>query len=106
MGQFKSRMMQDEQDSDLKEFLSNLLKKEELQVAIEGITKQVIDKGVDSMSEIQRNTINNFVDGYKKKHPCKRCTNDNVSSLSDYIEIADEKLCPICQYELAQLEKD
>ncbi len=99
-------MLKDEYDEDLRSFLEKLLERDELKGALQGIAKQVIAKGVKSMSEKQRSTVDSFVEGYKKNNECEMCSNGNVSALTDYIEIADEGICSMCQYDKEKYMKD
>ncbi len=106
MGRAKQQMMDDEVNDDLVEFLRILSEREELKGALNGIAKQVIAKGADSMSDKQQAVVEKFVEYYKSNNECQRCVNGNVSKLTDYIEIADEGLCPMCQYDKEQQMKD
>lgn len=106
MGRAKQQMMDNEYDNEVAEFLQKLLDRDELKGTIEGISRQVIDKGVDSMSEKQKFVFDNFVNDYKKKNECECCVNGNISSLSDYIEVAEEGKCPMCQYDEERLMED
>lgn len=90
-------MFDNEQNDDLIDFLTQLLEQDELNGAVEGIAKQVIDKGVELMSEKQKSAIDGFVENYKSKFECERCSNGNVSSLSDYIFLSENDLCPMCE---------
>lgn len=84
-------------NDELVEFLKMLLERQELTGVIQGIAKQVTTRGVDSMTDTQRGIVNNYVQSYKSKNECNVCSNDNVSDLTDYIEIADEGVCATCQ---------
>jgi hypothetical protein len=108
MGQVKQHMLDQEYNSDLTEFLKELIDREEINDVPLGIAKQVVDKGVDSMSEKQKIVIEGFVESYKKDIVCERCSNGNVSNLTDYISIKDNTwdLCPMCQYDKEQFMKD
>lgn len=106
MGQVKDKMLDDHQDNDLVDFLTQLIKREELSGAIAGIAKQVISQGVRSMSHPQKSAIDSFVESYKKNHECERCLSDNVTDLTDYIAVADQGLCPMCQYDYDQMMKE
>ena len=89
MGQVKNRMFEEEYNSDLIDFLSAVIEREEIDGVALGIAKQVLDKGVQSMSEKQKKVIDNFVDYYKKGIECEMCMNGNVSNLTDYIFIKE-----------------
>lgn len=106
MGRAKQAMFDNENNDDLIEFLKQLIETEEITGVANGIAKQVIDKGVDSMSEKQKSVIDNLVDGYRKKNECKRCSNGNVDSLTDYLFIAKNGLCPMCEYDREKFMKD
>jgi len=101
MGQVKDRMFEEEYNSDLSDFLKEVINREEIDGVALGIAKQVLDKGVQSMSEKQKKVIDNFVDYYKKGIECERCMNGNVSNLTDYIFIKENShdLCPMCEYD-------
>lgn len=99
MGQAKQHMMDKAANDELVDFLQMLLEREELAGALNGIAKQVTTQGSESMKDTQRSVVNNYVESYKLKHECEMCSNDNVSNLIDYIEIADEGICPTCQYD-------
>lgn len=108
MGQVKQRMFEEEHNADLTDFLKELIEREEIKDAALGIAKQVIDKGVDSMSEKQKSVIENVVDYYTKNVECERCLNGNVTTLTDYIFIKDNShgLCSMCEYDREQFMKD
>jgi len=99
MGIVKQKMLDDEYDNDLINFLKQLLEREELNGAIDGIAKQVVTKGVKSMTGNQKPAIDSFVENYKEEHVCERFSNENVGSLTDYIFIAENGLCPACEYD-------
>ncbi|WP_310395547.1 hypothetical protein [Hymenobacter sp.] len=98
MGQAKQQLMDKAANDELIDFLKLLLDREELSGALNGIAKQVVTKGAESMTDTQRSVVEGYLESYKSKHECEVCSNDNVSSLTDYIEIADEGVCPTCQY--------
>jgi hypothetical protein len=106
MGRAKEQMLRDEYDEDFTSFLKTLLEQDRLQGALQGIAKQAISKGVNSLSEKQKEVVDNFIEQYKEKNVCERCSNGNVSSLSDYIEIADDGLCSMCQYDREKYMRD
>ena len=97
MGQAKQQLMDKAADDELVDFFQLLLEREELSGAIEGIAKQIVAKGTESMVGAQNSVVENYVESYKSKHECEVCSNDNVSELTDYINIADEGVCPMCQ---------
>lgn len=106
MGQAKQWMMENEENNDLIEFLKTLDERDELSGTIAGITKQIIAKGVDSMSSKQEKAIDLFVNSYKNDHECEMCVDGNIGSLNDYIHIADEGLCPSCKYSKEKYMRD
>ena len=108
MGQVKQRMFKEEHNADLTDFLKELIEREEIKDAALRIAKQVLDKGVDSMSEKQKSVIENFVDYYTKNVECERCSNGNVTTFTDYIFIKDNShgLCSMCEYDREQFMKD
>lgn len=99
MGQAKQHLMDKAANDELVDFFQQLLEREELSGAVEGIAKQIVARGTESMVGAQRSVVENYVESYKSKHECEICSNDNVSELTDYIEIADEGVCPTCQYD-------
>jgi len=84
-------------NNELIDFLEQLITREELESAAFGISKQVIDKGAKSMSPKQKYVINNLVENYKKKTECELCKDGNIGSLTDYIYIVDNGVCPTCK---------
>ena len=108
MGIVKQRMFEEEYNNDLIDFLKEIIDREEIKDVALGIAKQVLDKGVDSMSEKQKNVIENFVEYYTKNIECERCSNGNVSTLTDYIFIQENShgLCSMCEYDREQFIKD
>ena len=99
MGQAKRQMEENEANGNLIEFLEELLKQDSLTGALEGIAKQVVDKGIESMTARQNEVIESFVEKFKKDHECDRCSNGNVTSLLDLIFIEENGLCPMCEYD-------
>lgn len=99
MGFVKQQMLDDEAHAELVDFLKELDSRDELQGALSGIAKQAIGKGVRSLSDKQKAVIDSFVDNYRRNHTCEMCSNGNVSTLMDYIEIEDEGICSMCQYD-------
>jgi len=98
MGIETERIINNEGYEDLADFLQQLLEREELEdPTVKGIAKQTIDRGIDSLSEKQKDVIYKTADKYKTKHKCELCSNDNVSGLMDYINIADFGICPTCE---------
>ena len=108
MEQVKQKMLEKEHNSDLEDFLKELIDREEIQDVALGIAKQVLHKGVESMSEKQETVINNFINYYRKNIECAKCANGNVANLTDYIFIKENShgLCPMCEYDRGQFMKD
>jgi len=106
MGQAKKQMMEEEKYSDVEEFLSALMSKDELNPALTGITKQIKSKGLKSLTENQRKAVDNLITFYENKHKCERCSNGNVSSLIDLIEVAENGLCSTCEYDREKFMRD
>lgn len=106
MGIAKQSMLDDKENNDLIDFLERLIETDEISGIANGIAKQVIDKGVDSMSEKQKSIIDNLVDSYRKNNECERCLNGNISILTDYLFIAENGLCPMCEYDKEKVMKD
>ena len=76
-------------DEDYQSFFKELLAREEIIDPLKGIAKQLIGKGYASLSETQKRIVEKFIEGYKEKHICDMCKNGNVSSLQDYLYVAD-----------------
>lgn len=106
MGRVKQAMYEEEENNDLIDFLNQLIAREEITGAALGIAKQVVNKGVNSMTERQKSVIDNLTEGIKRNNICERCSNGNVSILTDYLYISENKLCPMCQYDEEQFMKD
>lgn len=110
MGRAKEKMMEDEllkhQNEELKDFFSKLLERKEIEDPLAGIAKQLIGQGYESLSPKQQQIVNKFIDGYKRSHSCDRCVNGNVSSLADYLHLADNPLCPTCEYDEQRFMED
>ena len=93
------QQMQSEHDQDTIDFFKRLKDRDELKGVVEGVAKQAIGKGLNSLSAKQETVLESFINDYSKKNECERCVNGNVSSLTDHIEIADNGLCPMCEYD-------
>jgi hypothetical protein len=106
MGQAKAAMMEDEDNLGLVEFMEELIKRDELIDPAAGIAKQVIAKGVNSLSDKQKVVIEKVVDIYKRKNKCEICVDGNISCLSDYIYINENGLCPMCEYDREKFMRD
>lgn len=96
MGRAKEAMFENEANADLINFLKVLLEQDGLTGAIQGIAKFAVANGVKAMSEKQKNAIDSFVENYKSKYECEVCLNGNVSSLTDYVFLSENTLCPMC----------
>jgi len=103
MGQTKDVWMDNQENSDLIDFLENLSDVES-PPSIIGIKKQVLNRGINSMTQAQSKTLNDFVQRYKKNNQCNRCGDDNIDHLSDYIFVSIHGLCPLCQHEWNKYE--
>ncbi|MDY3339547.1 hypothetical protein PG279_10220 [Riemerella anatipestifer] len=99
MGRVKQQMFDDEFNQDMEFFLKQLDEREEISGAVQGIYKQLRAKGFESLSKSQKNTLDKFTESYKKQNVCEVCENGNISSLTDYIEIADNGICSMCEYD-------
>ena len=106
MGRFKQSIFDNEHNQNLIDFLNILLDRDELKGAIEGITKQINGKGIESLTEHQKVVIENFANYYSTNYECEVCSNGNVSNYSDYIEISETGICPMCQYDKEKLMRD
>jgi hypothetical protein len=106
MSYVKRWLMENEYNQELVDFLQQLLEEGELYGAIEGITKQIIDRGVESLKGNQRPAIDSFVEDYTKNISCERCDNGNVSVLTDYLYIKENDFCPMCDYDREKFMRD
>lgn len=106
MGQAKRAMEENEANGNLVEFLEEMLKRDEFSGALEGIAKQVVAKGVNSMTSKQSAVVEKFVEGYREKNECDRCSNGNVTSLTDLIFISENGLCPMCDNDREKFMRD
>jgi hypothetical protein len=106
MGQVKHAMEENEANGNLVEFLEELLRQDAFIGALQGIAKQAVGKGLKSLSPTQRDVVDKFVTGYKNAHECPRCSNGNVSSLTDLIFIAEKDLCPMCESDREKFMRD
>ncbi len=95
-----------ENEREITDFFEELLTRDELSGAIEGIAKQIVGKGEDSITGRQREVIDNYIQIYEKNNHCDRCSNGNVTCLTDLVYIADNKLCPMCDYDREKFMKD
>ena len=95
-----------ENNRDITDFFEELLKREALTGAIEGIAKQIVGKGENSMTSRQREVVDSFIQAYEKKNHCDRCGNGNVTCLTDLIFIADYELCPMCDADREKYMRD
>ena len=99
MGSVKQWMMENEENKNLEDFLNELKAMDELEGVILGITKQIEDKGVGSLTGKQRPAIESFVRNYTKGVECDICVDGNISVLTDYIYIQENGICPACNYD-------
>jgi FixJ family two-component response regulator len=106
LGRAKAAMMNIEDNQDLVDFLKTLLEQELFTDALAGIAKQATSKGIESLSERQRDVVDKFIENYKNRNVCEKCSNGNVSSLSDYIRMSEIGLCPMCEYDKERLMEE
>ena len=110
MGQAKKMLMELEEmgrvNDDIFDFFSELNRREALHGAIAGITAQMLDKGIDTLSEKQREALESYAEDFKYKHPCYPCEHDNTSRLMDYIEIMDDGMCPSCRASFERFQEN
>lgn len=95
-----------ENDRDIADFFEELLRREALTGAIEGIAKQIIGRGENSMTGRQRAVVDNFIQAYENNNQCDRCGNGNVTSLTDLIFISENGLCPMCDNDREKFMRD
>lgn len=106
MGQAKNRLMENQDGGDLPSFLEELLKQDAFKGALEGIAKRTVDKGEESLTSKQKAVLDSYVNRYKKSNVCEVCENDNVTMLSEYIHIAENGVCPTCEYDREKYMRD
>jgi len=108
MGRAKEIMMENDANEEVVDFLKELLRRDAFEGALKGIAKKVISQGIKSMSEKQKSVVDEFIANYKKNHSCERCSNGNISSLSDLIAIEDNSfgLCAMCEYDRVRQEEE
>ena len=82
-------------DSEYTDFLEQLVQMDCLEGPSLGITKQVIDKGEESLSEKQLSAFKKHVlDAYTKPN-CERCGN-NIQWSEMYDAMTEHGLCGYC----------
>ncbi|MFD0931299.1 hypothetical protein ACFQ0R_01675 [Psychroflexus salinarum] len=106
MGIAEQVMLDKEYNDDLIEFLKGLLENNELTGSAQGISKLVIDKGVDSVSKKQKYVIDSIIDTYRDKYACETCSNGNIARLTDHLFIAEYGLCPMCDNDREKFMED
>lgn len=108
MGRMKSLMIENEnkENEDITSFLKELLAREEISGALAGITKQISSRGIKSMTGNQKATVEKFIKAYSQNNECEGCQNMNISQLTDLIYVSENGICPMCEYDRAQLMKD
>lgn len=106
MGIVKQQMFDDEYNQQMKDFLSQLNERDELSGAVLGIYRQLITKGFKSLSELQNKTLKSFSESYSEQNTCSVCENGNIANLTDYIYVADEGICPMCEYDREKFMRD
>lgn len=104
---YTKRILEENQyNQEVVDFLKKLLEEERLYGAIEGITKQILNKGIESLTGNQRPSIDSFIKDYISEITCEMCSNGNVSELKDYLFIEEEGLCPQCNYNKENYMRD
>jgi hypothetical protein len=99
MSYWKEKQMDDARTEDLIEFLKVKIERDELLGAVSGITKQLMDKGIESLKGKQKPKIESFVEKYRQNLKCEICSNGNVEILMDYLYVEDNGICPTCEYD-------
>ena len=105
MGQAKKQMMEDQINDEIVDFLESVIESDQIENSALGIAKQAIDRGMESLTEKQTFVIEKFIKDFKKENICKDCEGDNVDSLADYLEVADEGICFFCRDRRADMDK-
>jgi hypothetical protein len=106
MGQVKRSMEENEANGNLEEFLEEMLKQDAFNGALEGIAKQAVDRGINSLTSRQREVVDKFVHNFEEQNKCPRCSNGNVTSLTDLIYISENELCPMCDNDREKFMRD
>ena len=99
MGFIKQRMLDEVVDQEWERFLKEMLERDELKGALEGIAKQATTKGINSLKPAQLDVVDKYISRYKGNLTCDMCVNGNIGSVMDYIVINDNGVCPTCEYD-------
>lgn len=94
-----------EDDYNEANFLQELVDAKELEGAALGITKQVIDKGQESLSTAQMSVFNNQVINVFVTHECSRGGHD-VPWSEMYAVYTNGGYCSYCQHMKDKLESE
>ncbi|MFI3240873.1 MAG: hypothetical protein R3Y22_09900 [Bacteroidales bacterium] len=113
MGRTKELLIEqaekDRLEAEITEFINTQLSKEGIiNEILSGISKQLIGRGLHSLSKKQRAIIDNYINEYKNNHKCEVCLGGNMSYLSDYLHVEESEynLCPMCEYDRAKIMQD
>ncbi|HPG36175.1 MAG TPA: hypothetical protein PLW78_10965 [bacterium] len=87
----------DHEDRGFKDFLQQIVEGGFIEQPVLGITKQVISKGEESLSEKQKAVFRRKVVDFYKGIKCKRC-GDDISWSEKYDAISDHGMCNYCSH--------
>ncbi|MDT8448432.1 MAG: hypothetical protein RRB13_16190 [bacterium] len=104
MGQVKHAMEQQQIRDELSSFVSDLLEGGYLEGAAAGIAKQVVDRGLESLSEKQRDVFEAQVIAKYGNQYCKKC-NSKLELYEIYEAMTEDGLCGSCAHREAQDRK-
>ena len=97
--------MEYEYETDFEDFLSSLVENDHLEGSALGITKQVIHKGVDSLSEKQKYVFNNEVIKNYESKSCNLCACE-IPWSEMYQALDNGGFCGYCEHKLDKIEKE
>lgn len=89
-------------NKELIEFLKEMTIREGFKSDLARISQKMITNGVDSITEIQRNKVNVFIEKYKKRNQCQEGVHGDLPELIDYINVEDFGYCRQCQFEIGK----
>jgi len=92
------------QEDDFNGFLQELIKSDRLESKEEGITKLVLDKGYDALSQKQKYVFDKMI-GDNTVQECERCACD--IPWSEMLEALDNGgYCNYCQHMMEKIEEE
>ncbi len=104
MGGAKRQLEKDEAEGPLLDFAELLIERGMIEGAALGVAKQALDKGLDSLSDRQREVFNDHVIGDNRVEECDRCGNGIEDS--ELCEALDSGLCNYCEVQVAKIAEE